>query len=93
MGVLDEIYSYPEESFMGDLTLDGLIGEMIADFTSKYAEITGEKITLAKSDPNRMILYAAALQIYQGFVNIDKAGKMNYLKYTSGDYLDNLCAL
>lgn len=93
MSVLDEIYSYPEISFMGDLTLDGLIGEMIADFTSKYAEITGEKITLAKSDPNRMILYAAALQIYQGFVNIDKAGKMNYLKYTSGDYLDNLCAL
>ena len=93
MSVLDEIYSYPEISFMGDLTLDGLIGEMIADFTSKYAELTGKKITLAKADPNRMILYAAALQIYQGFVNIDKAGKMNYLKYTSGDYLDNLCAL
>lgn len=93
MSVLDEIYNYPEISFMGDLTLDALMGEMVADFTEKYAEITGKKIALAKADPNRMILYAAALQIYQGFVNIDKAGKMNYLKYTSGDYLDNLCAL
>lgn len=93
MSVLDEIYNYPEISFMGDLTLDALMGEMVADFTEKYAEITGKKIALAKADPNRMILYAAALQLYQGFVNIDKAGKMNYLKYTSGDYLDNLCAL
>lgn len=93
MSVLDEIYNYPEISFMGDLTLDELMGEMVADFTNKYTELTGKKITLAKADPNRMILYAAALQIYQGFVNIDKAGKMNYLKYTSGDYLDNLCAL
>lgn len=93
MSVLDEIYSYPEISFIGDTTLDGMMGEMVNDFTNKYEELTGEKITLPRADPNRLILYASALQIYQAFVDIDKAGKMNYLKYTSGYYLDDLCAM
>ncbi len=93
MSTIDDINNYPDISFIDDLTLDQLMGEMVNDFTTKYEELTGESISLGKADPNRLILQAAALQIYQGFVNIDKAGKMNFLKYATGDYLENLCAL
>ncbi|MFQ8778359.1 MAG: hypothetical protein ACLR78_14180 [Roseburia sp.] len=67
--------------------------EMIADFCAKYAEESGEEITLGKADPYRMILYAAALQIYQGMQYIDRAGKQSFLKYAYADFLDNLGAL
>lgn len=93
MSVIDEIYSYPEISFVGDISLDGLMGEMVRDFQEKYLEITGKNMVLGKADPNRLILHAAALQIFQGFLNIDRAGKSNFLKYTSGDALEELCAL
>ncbi len=93
MSTIDEIYSYPEISFIGDISLDRLMGEMVQDFQEKYKEITGKSMTLGKADPNRLILYAAALQIFQGFVNIDKAAKSNFLKYTSGDALEELCSL
>lgn len=93
MSTIDEIYSYPEISFIGDVSLDRLMGEMVQDFQEKYKEITGKSMTLGKADPSRLILYAAALQIFQGFVNIDKAAKSNFLKYTSGDALEELCSL
>ncbi len=93
MSALNDIYSYPEISFIGDISLDRLMGEMVQDFQEKYKEITGKNMTLGKADPNRLILYAAALQIFQGFVNIDKAAKSNFLKYTSGDALEELCSL
>lgn len=93
MSTIDEIYSYQEISFIGDVSLDRLMGEMVQDFQEKYKEITGKSMTLGKADPSRLILYAAALQIFQGFVNIDKAAKSNFLKYTSGDALEELCSL
>lgn len=93
MSTIDEIYNYPEISFIGDVSLDRLMGEMVQDFQEKYEEITGKSMTLGKADPNRLILHAAALQIFQGFVNIDKAAKSNFLKYTSGDALEELCSL
>lgn len=85
--------SYPDISFIEDMTLENLQEQMIKDFTEKYKEETGKEIILASADPSRLIMYAAALQIYQGMQYIDNAGKQSLLKYSYSGFLENLGAL
>lgn len=84
---------YPEISFIGGKTLESVRSEMLADYKAKYKELTGGDPTVGSADPAKMVLDAAALQIYQAYQYIDQAGKMGLLKYSSGSYLDNLAAL
>ena len=81
---------YPDISFIENMTLENLQEQMIADFTEKYKEETGEELTLGLGDPNRLVLYAAALQIYQGMQYIDNAGKQSFLKYSYSGFLESL---
>lgn len=85
--------NFPDISFIDDLTIDGLIDEMISDYQSKYKEVTGNNVSLAQADPYRMILYTCAVQIYQAMQYLDRAGKQSFLKYSYGEFLDNLGAL
>lgn len=85
--------NFPDISFIDRTTIDELQTQMINDFLEKYEEITGEKISLAQANPYRLILYSASLQIYQAMQYADYAGKMSFLTYAHGDYLDNLAAL
>ena len=91
MGVVTE--NFPDISFIEDTTIDDVRTQMISDYQDKYEEITGKACTLAKADPYRQIMYACSLQIYQAMQYVDHAGKMNFLKYASGDFLENLGAL
>lgn len=90
---IDIINSYPEVSFIEDMTLEQMMGEMVTDFQDKYKELTGQTMKLGKADPNRLQIYAAALQIFQGFAYIDSGAKKNLLKYTYDEFLDELCSL
>ncbi len=89
---LNMIDSLPDISFIDNLTLEDIQSRLLTDFVDKYTEVTGKKIELSKSDPNRIILLGCAQVIYQGLQNIDKGGKMNFLKYAYGEYLDNMAA-
>lgn len=89
---LDNIAKLPDISFINNYTLEDIQSRLINSFQEHYQEITGEKIRLAKADPYRLMLLASASVLYQGFQNADKAGKMNFLKYSYGDYLKNLAA-
>lgn len=91
--VLDTIDNLPDISFIDGLTLQDVQSQLVNYFIEKYAEITGKRIQLSKSDPNRIILLGCAQIIYQGLQNIDKAGKMNFLKYAYDDYLEHMAAL
>ncbi|MGG7200771.1 baseplate assembly protein [Clostridium butyricum] len=91
--VINLINNLPDVSFIDNRTLEDVKNEMINDFIDEHYRLTGKKITLALADPNRLILYTASLQIYQIFQCVDKAGKMNLLKYATGDFLDYLAAL
>ena len=88
--ITERLAQYPDISFIQDITLDSVQAKMMQDFADKYYELTGTVMTLGKADPIRLILYAAALQIYQGYERLDFTGKMGFLKYSYGDYLDNL---
>lgn len=85
--------NFPEISFIDNATVEDVLTQMIADYGEKYEEITGEKASLAQANPYRLIMYAASLQIYQAMQYADYAGKMSFLTYAQGDYLDNLAAL
>lgn len=91
MGVVSE--NFPDISFIDDCTIDEVMAQMVSDYQEHYQEITGKETTLAKTDPYRIILYACAMQVYQGMQYADYAGKMSLLKYSNEDYLDNLAAL
>lgn len=90
MKTLDNI---PDVSFTDEVSIDEIKKEMISDFETQYEEITGDKITLGTADPSRLILYACALQIYQAFQWVERAGRQDLLKYSEGEFLDNLAAL
>ncbi|MCD8204521.1 MAG: baseplate J/gp47 family protein [Coprobacillus sp.] len=90
--LLNGIESLPDISFIDDLTLEDVQTLLINTFQTSYKEITGKSISLSRADPNRIIMLACAQVIYQGLQQVDKAGKMNFLKYSEGDYLKNLAA-
>ena len=85
--------NFPDISFIDDATIDDLIDEMVNDYQDKYKEVTGVNVSLAQADPYRMILYTCAVQIYQAMQYADRAGKQSFLKYSYGEFLDNLGAL
>lgn len=85
--------NFPDISFIDNSTIDEVLTDMINDFLDKYEEETGQRISLAKANPYRLIMYACSVQIYQAMQYADYAGKMSFLTYANGDYLDNLAAL
>lgn len=78
----------PDVSFMGDITLSGLKKKIIELYNTAYTEITGKQSVI--SDEIKAILYADAQLHYQSVESLDKKARQNLLKYSSGEYLDNL---
>ena len=89
----DHVHSAPEISFIEDKSVEDVRAEMAADFEAYMTEAAGKPVRLARSSVHRMILYAAAAQIYQAMQYVDRAGKQNLLKYSYGGFLDNLALL
>lgn len=89
---LQAIKELPDISFIDGLTLEDVQNMLITTYQNKYEELTGKKVTLTRGDPNRVILLSNAQLLYQALQRIDKAGKMNYLKYAYDGFMDNLAA-
>lgn len=88
----EKLAAYPDVSFIENLTFEKLLEKMICDYQDRYQELTGRETVLAAADPKRLILYTCAATIYQAFQLEDRAGKMGLLKYSKGEFLDNLAA-
>ena len=89
----DYIQNAPEISFIENKSVEDVRAELVADFESYMTEAEGRPVRLARSSVHRMILYAAAAQIYQAMQYVDRAGKQNLLKYSYDQFLDNLALL
>lgn len=87
------IKNTPEISFIDNKTIKDVRNEMVADYEEYMTKATGQTVTLPRSSPQRSILYAASMQVYQGFQYIDRAGKQSLLKYSYSEFLDNLALL
>ena len=91
--MVSDLENIPDISFIDDLDVTDIQNQMISDFETKYEEITGNKIKLAKADPYRLILYACSMQQFQALKFLDEMGKQNLLKYAETAFLDQIGAL
>ena len=82
--------SYPDVSFIDDMTLEELQRLMLEAYTEKKEELTGKKVVLGKADESKLILDALALYLYQGMQYIDNGGKRGLLKYSYAEFLENI---
>ena len=87
---MSAIENTPEISFIDNKTVEDVRSEMVADYEEYMTQAQGVTVSLDRASVHRMILYAAAAQIYQAMQYIDRQGKQSLLKYSSSDYLDNL---
>lgn len=87
------LQDYPDVSFINNMTIEDIQSEYLSAMKEKYWELTGENLEMAQADPLRLIAYADCLMLYQIAQYADRAGKMALLKYSYGDYLDNIGAL
>jgi len=90
---IEALKNVPEISFIEGKSLKELQEEMIADYLRELKAITGKSEELPQAHPSRLILNSASLAIYQAMQFVDRAGKMNLLKFSYGDFLDNVGAL
>lgn len=93
MALIDEIANLPDVSFIDNVTLDQIQAQLVSDYISKYEDLTGETAELTRADPVSLILYACSVQIFQAMLYVDRAGKQDLLKYSYGEFMDNLAAL
>ena len=87
---MSAIENTPEISFIDNKTVEDVRSEMVADYEDYMTQAQGVTVSLDRASVHRMILYAAAAQIYQAMQYIDRQGKQSLLKYSYSDYLDNL---
>ena len=88
--ILKSLEELPEVSFIDNDTLDNVMERLVRNYEAQYKAITGKEISLAPADPIRILLYAFALDLYQVEQYVDRAGKQDLLKYSYGEFLDNL---
>ena len=90
--LLKSVFDLPDVSFIENDTLEAMMQRLVTNYEKRYEEITGTAISLAAGDPIRVLLYAAALDLFQTEEYVDRAGKQDLLKYSYGEFLDNLAA-
>ena len=87
---IQKLYDLPDISFIDNITIDTLVSELREDFQEKCYEIEGKSYEIRNFDLFSVLINCIALKLYQGYQTIDKAGKMNLLKYATGEYLQHI---
>lgn len=89
MSNIKEFETIPEISFIDGITAEQVRDNLISEYKRQVEEAGGTP-DIHDGSPERLMLYAMAAQLYQAYAYIDNAAKMGILKYSKGDYLDNL---
>lgn len=90
--MIAEIDNLPEVSFIDSITLDDVQSLLIKSYEDRYEQLKKKKIKLSRADPITLTLYACSVMLYQTLLFVDRAGKQDLLKYSYGEFLDNLAA-
>lgn len=93
MSIKKLLSDFPEISFIDHMSLEDIQEFYLDAMREKYRELTGKELVMKEADPMRLIAYADCLLLYQVVQYADRAGKMSLLKYSFGDYLENIGAL
>lgn len=93
MSKIPELAVVPNVSFIDNLTLEDIKNIWFSECHKYYIEEFGEDYTSSTAHPLNCVGMATSLLIYQILKCSDCAGKVDLLKYSFGDYLDNIAAL
>lgn len=88
--LLKSVFELPDVSFIDNDTLQAMMERLVNNYEKRYEELTGKAVSLGAADPMRIALYAVALDLFQTEQYVDRAGKQDLLKYSYGEFLDNL---
>ena len=88
--LLKSVFELPDVSFIENDTLQDMMERLVNNYERRYEEVTGKSVSLGPADPMRIVLYAAALDLFQIEQYVDRAGKQDLLKDSYGEFLDNL---
>jgi len=89
---LPNIEDIPDIEFTVGITLETVKADLINDYEAAYLAQQGTRKTLAQGDPIRILLSTQSLREFQIHQAIESASRDNQLKYSAGDYLDNVVA-
>lgn len=90
--MIAEIKNLPEVSFIDNITLDDVQALLVESYEERHRQITKKRISLSRADPVTFTLYACSVMLYQTLLFVDRAGKQDLLKYSYGEFLDNIAA-
>ena len=90
--MIKAIENLPDVTFIDGITLDTIQAELTEFYQEKYKEITGRSLVLRPGEPESLKLYAVSVMLMQIYECVEKAGRMDLLKYSYGAFLDNLGA-
>lgn len=93
MSIRKTLSDYPEVSFTDEMSLEEIQAFYLDAMKERYRQLTGKELVMKEADPMRLIAYADCLVLYQVVQYTERAGKMSLLKYSFGDYLENIGAL
>lgn len=91
MASINSLDNLPKIDLLEDegLTYDSIVNDMIADYESKWKDLTGEDLTLYPADSRRILLNVTAGKLFQLASIINERHKLNFLQYMHGDFLKN----
>lgn len=87
------VLDFPDVSFIDNMTIEDIQSYYLDAMKKKYKEMTGNELVMKEADPIRLLSYSNCLLLYQIAQYAERAGKMALLKYSYGDYLENIGAL
>jgi len=90
---IKSVSEFPDVSFIESMTVEDIQSYYLNAMQKKYKELTGRELVMQDADPIRLTAYANCLLLYQIAQYAERAGKMALLKYSYGDYLENIGAL
>lgn len=90
---LKELENYPDVDFIENKSIDEMKTDFLKDMKEEYRRLTGNELVLHDADPVKLVSEACCLQLYQIAQYANRAGKVALLKYSFGDYLENIGAL
>lgn len=85
------VQNFPDVNFV-DTSIDSLLSDAITAYQQTYFNLTGKTVTVQPGDDVYILLYSEATRKYSILQSINNAGRMNLLKYSTGDYLKHLGA-
>lgn len=93
MSVRKMLSDYPEVSFIDNMSIEDIQEFYLNSMKQKYRELTGNELIMKDADPELLRAYANCLLLYQIAQYADRAGKMALLRYSYGDFLENIGAI